>query len=79
MPKIKILKCSFCSRTQKDVPLLIAGATGYICSGCVSICVSIMADYLTRQVPTALAQCEWSIITDKEAIDTYVSGMPQSK
>ena len=27
-------KCSFCGRSEKDVPLLLTGINGYICSDC---------------------------------------------
>ncbi len=38
-----LLRCSFCNKTQREVRMLIAGPTSYICDGCVSICVGIVA------------------------------------
>jgi ATP-dependent protease Clp ATPase subunit len=32
----ELLRCSFCSRTQRKVPKLIAGPGVYICSDCVA-------------------------------------------
>ncbi len=32
-----LLRCSFCGRTQGQVPKLIAGPGVYICSGCVAL------------------------------------------
>jgi len=32
-----LLRCSFCSRTQRRVPKLIAGPSVYICSDCVGL------------------------------------------
>ena len=32
-----LLRCSFCSRTQRRVPKLIAGPSVYICSDCVAL------------------------------------------
>jgi ATP-dependent protease Clp ATPase subunit len=32
-----LLRCSFCSRTQRKVPKLIAGPNVYICSDCVAL------------------------------------------
>jgi ATP-dependent protease Clp ATPase subunit len=32
-----LLRCSFCSRTQRQVPKLIAGPGVYICSDCVAL------------------------------------------
>ena len=40
----KILRCSFCSKTEKAVAKLIAGPSVYICDQCVDICNEILAD-----------------------------------
>ena len=40
----KILRCSFCSKTQHDVRKLIAGPTVYICEECVDLCNDILAE-----------------------------------
>jgi len=39
-----VLRCSFCNKSQLDVPKLIAGPRVYICSGCVDICNDILAE-----------------------------------
>jgi hypothetical protein len=36
--------CSFCSKTQREVNLLIAGPEVYICNECIRICNDIMTD-----------------------------------
>jgi ATP-dependent protease Clp ATPase subunit len=33
----ELLRCSFCSRTQRRVPKLIAGPGVYVCSDCVAL------------------------------------------
>jgi ATP-dependent protease Clp ATPase subunit len=38
------LNCSFCLKPASEVSKLIAGATGYICDGCVDLCNRILAD-----------------------------------
>jgi ATP-dependent protease Clp ATPase subunit len=46
MPKAKDkskLFCSFCRKTAKEVPSLIAGPGVHICGDCVKICNSILA------------------------------------
>ena len=39
----RLLKCSFCGKSEKQVARLIAGAHGHICDDCVGSCVAIMA------------------------------------
>jgi len=36
--------CSFCSKTQDDVSVLIEGPKVYICEECVALCVDILAE-----------------------------------
>ncbi len=40
----KVLRCSFCNKSQRDVKKLIAGPTVYICDECVDVCNDILAD-----------------------------------
>ena len=40
----KILKCSFCGKTQDQVKKLIAGPEVYICDECVELCNEILDD-----------------------------------
>ena len=42
----KILRCSFCNKTQDQVRKLIAGPGAYICDECVGICSDIIEDEL---------------------------------
>lgn len=42
--KYSHLHCSFCLLSADDVKKLIAGANGYICDSCVSLCNSILED-----------------------------------
>src|SRR5881296_3162457 len=39
-----MLRCSFCSKSQNEVPKLIAGPAVYICNECVDTCQEILAD-----------------------------------
>jgi len=39
----RILRCSFCRKSEKEVARLIAGAKGHICDDCVGSCVKILA------------------------------------
>jgi hypothetical protein len=40
----KILRCSFCGKSQGEVVKLIAGPTVYICNECVVVCDQILDD-----------------------------------
>jgi hypothetical protein len=39
-----VLRCSFCSKTQADVRMLIAGPSVFICDECLTVCNDIIAD-----------------------------------
>ena len=38
----KILRCSFCNKSQEQVRKLIAGPNVYICDECIAICTDII-------------------------------------
>lgn len=38
------LYCSFCGKSQHEVPKLIAGPTVFICNECIELCVSILQE-----------------------------------
>jgi enoyl-CoA hydratase len=40
----KVLRCSFCGKSQNEAAKLIAGPMAYICNQCVAICNEIIAD-----------------------------------
>lgn len=40
----KILHCTFCAKSQRDVKKLIAGPSVYICDGCVKLCNDIIRE-----------------------------------
>lgn len=40
----KLLHCSFCGKSQKEVKKLIAGPSVYICNECVALCNDILAE-----------------------------------
>ena len=42
----KLLRCSFCNKTQDQVRKLIAGPNAYICDECVQICAEIVDEEL---------------------------------
>src|SRR5215813_8493639 len=40
----KTLYCSFCGKSQHEVQKLIAGASAYVCDGCVGLCVNYISE-----------------------------------
>jgi hypothetical protein len=40
----RVLRCSFCNKTQDDVRKLVAGPSVFICDECVEVCNDIIAD-----------------------------------
>jgi hypothetical protein len=44
----KILKCSFCEKTQHEVRRLVEGHGAYICNECIDICDEILEDHGDR-------------------------------
>jgi hypothetical protein len=43
-PGRRVLRCSFCNKSQRDVKKLIAGPRVFICDECVDICVTIITE-----------------------------------
>lgn len=44
VPKEKILYCSFCGKSQKEVAQIIAGPVVFICNECVDLCNDIIRE-----------------------------------
>ena len=44
----ELVKCNFCSKTQKQVKKLIAGPNVYICDECIDLCNDIIAEELAE-------------------------------
>jgi hypothetical protein len=45
----KILRCSFCNKTQDEVRKLIAGPKVQICEECVDRCIDVLAEELAKK------------------------------
>ena len=75
--------CSFCGRSEKDVPLLLSGINGYICSDCATQAYQIVKeniangdsshanDFGTKDIPKPKQI--------KEYLDQYVIGQDAAK
>ncbi len=74
----ELLKCAFCSKSQKQVRKLIGGSGVYICNECVELCNDIIAEELPEEEqPTSLTLPKPKEI--KEFLDTWVVGQDRSK
>ncbi len=73
-----LLKCAFCSKSQRQVRRLIGGSGVYICNECVELCNDILEEELeSEQAPRPL-----SLPKPKEInafLDTWVVGQQDAK
>ena len=76
----EILKCTFCSKSQKQVRKLIAGPGVYICDECIELCNEIIEEELGQSVEEALEDIE--LPKPKEIfafLEEFVIGQSQAK
>jgi ATP-dependent Clp protease ATP-binding subunit ClpX len=75
----KILRCSFCNRTQEEVRKLIAGPSVYICDECIELCNEIIAEDGDQE---DLVSPRKGVPTPRELkdfLDMYVIGQERAK
>ena len=79
----RILKCSFCGKTQDQVKRLIAGPGVYICNECVELCLSILEDENVIVHPKLSAEDTTVTLSHpkeiKRILDEYVIGQDDAK
>lgn len=75
--------CSFCGRPERDVPLLITGMSGYICSDCAQQAYQIVKDAMFETRAKEAVQFELDKMPKpkeiKEYLDQYVIGQDDAK
>lgn len=73
-----LLKCSFCSKTQKQVKKLIAGPSVYICDECIELCNEIIAEELAERPDVTLDELPKprEIV---QSLNDYVVGQDHAK
>ena len=74
----ELLKCAFCTKSQKQVRKLIGGSGVYICNECVELCNDIIAE----ELPEAEEPRELTLPKPKEIkafLDSWVVGQDRSK
>ena len=75
----KLLRCSFCGKTQDQVKKLIAGPGAYICEDCVGVCKEIIDEELGKM---EMDDGEFNLPKPKEIkafLDEYVIGQEAAK
>ena len=74
----KLLRCSFCNKTQDQVRKLIAGPNAYICDECAQICAEIVDDAPAE--PGAADSTNFLKPKEiREFLDQYVIGQEEAK
>ncbi|MBR3433211.1 MAG: ATP-dependent Clp protease ATP-binding subunit ClpX [Bacteroidaceae bacterium] len=76
-------KCSFCGRSEKDVPLLLTGINGYICSDCAMQAYQIVQENIGLRTSGSAGGFGLKDIPKprqiKEYLDQYVIGQDDAK
>lgn len=73
-------RCSFCGRTEKEVPFLIYGPDGNICSDCIERAQEIVTEHLTKKSKFDVKLDELPKPKElKEFLDGYVIGQEDAK
>jgi hypothetical protein len=64
-----LLRCSFCNKSQSDVPKMVAGPQVCICSECIQICQDVFAEdrLLAAPDPEAVRRGE-ELVSGKNAM-----------
>lgn len=84
----KTNKCSFCGRSENEVPLLLTGMNGYICSECVENAHKVLEEYMLaspadNKSKTATKDIDLNNVPKpaqiKEYLDQYIIGQDAAK
>ncbi len=78
----RVVRCSFCNKTQDEVRRLIAGPGAYICNECVQLCMGILEDEHDMLKTSTNGIMPDRIPTPKEihdVLDQYIIGQQRAK
>jgi ATP-dependent Clp protease ATP-binding subunit ClpX len=79
----RVLKCSFCGKTQDQVKRLIAGPGVYICNECIELCLSILEDENVVEHPQPGKEDKSISLSRpkemKQHLDDYIIGQDSAK
>ncbi len=74
----KVLFCSFCNKSQREVGKLIAGPSVYICDECVDLCNEIIREELQERTESSTSKLPRPQEI-KAILDQYVIGQEDAK
>jgi len=80
MDENKIVRCSFCNKTQEEVKRIIAGTGVYICSDCIELCNELINDDFGED--SDILEEGLSLLKPREIVsylDQYVVGQTGAK
>jgi ATP-dependent protease Clp ATPase subunit len=74
---VRVLTCSFCGKSERQVARLLAGAHGYICDDCVESCAAILAAAPRHALEgdamlASLAACDAAVNAAREVLKRRV-------
>lgn len=75
----KLLRCSFCNKSQHEVRKLIAGPSVFICDECVDLCNDIIREEVDDQTAEVDGEHLPKPQELKTALDEYVIGQERAK
>jgi len=76
------LTCSFCGRSEGEVPLIIPGPDGNICGDCVEVCTQLLADQRPKGAKGAPKLAKLTVPAPKAIksfLDEHIIGHDQTK
>ena len=77
----KLIRCSFCGKTQAQVQRILSGPDAYICNECVDLCSSLLDENMYETEDPALEAPD-KLPTPKEIkeyMDGYIIGQDEAK
>lgn len=75
----KILYCSFCGKSQREVKKLIAGPSVYVCDECIALCNDIIREEMEENATQETQQRLPHPREITKILDEYVIGQKQAK
>lgn len=87
----KTNKCTFCGRSENEVPMLLTGANGYICSDCVESAHQLLQEYMPGELANKQKQAKGKKADSidlnkvpkpkeiKDYLDQYIIGQDAAK
>ena len=77
----KLIRCSFCGKTQGQVKRILSGPNAYICNECVALCSTLLQEEMydtTEQIPEKPEHLP-TPKQIKEYMDGYIIGQERAK